>query len=417
MNAILVLDDVSRERVKSNVSTLISRGIVLINSLSEITTQTLEKTNTVFILEGLLQQNDGFAELKFYKATLGLNYIFLMQKSRWEPLLRDIGRIYKTDIINLDFTILQAAMFDDKSQESTDCTSIFTDTLALAKKISADKKNEYTDTENTLANAFVSMSIRESATNDSMNEMKLYCERLESENAVLRSKNDAYMKEYSNMFAKATQLNTALSQYEVVFTKDIYTKLDLYEHSERPAIIYIKECEWLNGFDKLIETVFNTVRIQNRQSIKVLRLFDSSSSRRLLTLPKYYKIIKNKYKMVDVDANDFVCKTGDYVRILDSLLLNRMHLDVLLIVDSKDHSDTVLSGSHIIFNTCGRLSSVKPLRLSPKNTITNSKDGDLYWDDFNTENMTKNEAFIYLSSQPVIGTILQSLSTFEGYDL
>lgn len=411
MKAILVLDDLSKEKIKSNISVLISRGIFLVNSLSEITDIMLKETKTTFIMEGLLQQPDGIASLKFYKAVEGLQYIFLMQKNKWYSVIKKLGRLYKTDIVNLSFDILQAASFDDKALENPSDSSFVSGDIKLANEICA-KDNEYASNELTLARALLSTLAREDEELEDLNNYQLLAEQLQCENEVLRKKNDSYLTEYTKMFAKATQLNSVLSQYEVIFTKDIYMKIDLYSHSERPAIIYLKEYEWLNGFDKLIETLYNAFRIQSKKSIKVLRLFDSSSSRRLLTLPKYYKIIKNQYKMTDIESNNFICKTGDYVRILDSLLLNRMHLDVLVIVDCKDHNDTVLSGSHIIFNTCGRKSSLEPLRLSDKNTITND-DSDLHWEDYDTSGMTKNEAFIYLSSKPVIGIILQAVKQFE----
>lgn len=413
MNAILVLDDISKEKIKSNVSSLISRGIAIVNSLSEITTQMLQDTTTTFIMEGTLQKNDGLAELRFYKAALNLDYIFLMTKSKWDMVIHELGRIFQTNIVNLNFDTLQAAMYGDKSLE-TPGIQTSNDAIELAKKICAED-SDYKSSERILADALLSTLVLEQQIKNKLDTMKLRCEQLECENSVLRTRYNAYLSEYTKIFEKAVQLNSALSQYEVIFTKDLYQKIDLYSHNERPAIIYIKEHEWLAGFDKLIETLFNAIRIQNKQSVKVLRLFDSSSSRRLLTLPKYYHVIKNKYKMSDVESSDFVCKTGDYMRILDSLLLNRMHLDVLIIVDCKDHNDTVLSGSHIIFNVCGRTESLESLHLSSKNTITNDENSDLYWDDYDTRSLSKNEAFVYLSSRPVIGVILQSVNAFEGY--
>lgn len=411
MKAILVLDDISKEKIKSNVSVLISRGIFLVNSLSEITDTMLKETKTTFVMEGLLQQPDGFAELKFYKAVEGLQYVFLMQKNKWYRVISKLGRLYQTDIVNLNYDILQAASFDDRSLESVADESLIKDGVKTATEI-CSRDSEYGSEALTLSNALLSTIAREDALVEDLSTYQLLAEQLQCENEVLRRKNAAYLAEYTKMFDKATQLNSVLSQYEVIFTKDIYTKIDLYSHSERPAIIYLKEYEWLAGFDKLIETLYNAIRIQSKKSVKVLRLFDSSSSRRLLTLPKYYKVIKNQYKMTDIESNNFICKTGDYARILDSLLLNRMHLDVLLIVDCKDHNDTVLSGSHIIFNVCGRKSSLAPLHLSDKNTITN-EDSDLHWEDYDTSEMTKNESFIYLSSKPIVGIILQAVRQFE----
>lgn len=411
MKAILVLDDTSKERIKSNVSILISKGIYLVNSLSEITDVMLKDTKTTFILNGLLQEADGVAALRFYKAALGLEYIFLMQKSKWLPIIKELGHLYQTEIINLNYDILQAAIYDDKSLETVTKDDPDDEATNLARKICSED-SDYASNEKILANALLSTLVREKDLIEKYDTAALNVEQLSCENEILRKKNNAYLKEYTSMFSKATQLNSVLNQYEVIFTKDIYTKVDLYSHSERPAIIYIKEYEWLSGFDKLIETLFNAVRVQSHKSCKVLRLFDSSSSRRLLTLPKYYKIIKNRYKMADVEVSDFICKTGDYMRILDSLLLNRTHLDVLIIVDCKDHNDTVLSGSHITFNVCGRKSSLGQLHLNEENTITNDNN-KLHWEDFDTSKMSKQESFIFLSSQPAIGVILQAVKQFE----
>lgn len=410
MKAILVLDDISKERVKSNVSTLISRGIYLVSSLDEITEVMLTDTSTVIILEGMLKQAFGLESLRVYKECLNLEYIFLVQKTNWDPILKTIGRIYRTNIVNLSFEILQAAIYDDKALVADDELSDM-DSVNLANKVIGSTNS--THAESVLANTLLSVLKREEETIRNLQTSILNCEQLHAENELLRQKNEKYLKEYTKMFDKAAQLNDVLSQYEMIFAKDIYTKIDLYSHSERPAIIYLKEFETLTGFDKLIETLYNAIRIQNKQSVKVLRLYDSSASRKVMTLPAYYTVIKNKYKMSDIDSNDFVCKTGDYTRILETLLLNRMHLDVLIIVDCKDHNDTVLSGSHIIFNVCGRQSSLEPLRLSSKNTITND-DTDLHWEDFNTSGMDRNQSFVYLSSRPVISTILQSVRQFEG---
>lgn len=410
MKVILALDDISKEKIKSNISVLISRGVFIVSSLNEITDLMLSETRTVFILEGMFQQRDGIAALRVYKACLNLEYIFLMPKSKWDDLISGMGRLYATDIVNLSFDVIQAALFDDKALEAVDIESDI-DCCELAKKNCEDDSCGYT--ERLLSNTLLSVLAREAEARRKLDALTLRCEQLNCECEILRNKNNNYMQEYTKMFSKAVQLNEALSQYEVIFTKDIYTKIDLYSHSERPSILYIKEFEELVGFDRLIETLYNAIRIQSRQSVKVLRLYDSSSSRKILTLPSYYTVIKNKYKMTDIECNDFVCKTGDYVRILDSLLLNRMHLDVLIVADCKDHNDTVLSGSYIIFNTCRRKSSLAPLKLSEKNTITNDNT-DLHWEEYDTSSMDKKESFVILSNQPVIGVILQAIKRFEG---
>ena len=412
MRAILLLDDISRDKIKSNISVLLRNGISIVNTMDEITDSMLSATKTVFVLEGYLLQKASIASLRFYAATLNLEYIFLMQKQPWHFLLKDIGRVYNTDVSDLSMEILQAALYNDHALENEVVSTVEKETFALANQI-LNRREQYSATECKLANALLAVNDRESEIIYRNEQASLLCEPLIYENQSLKNRNQKYLEQYTDIFAKAIQLNSALAQYESIFTRDVYTKVDLNTHNDRPAIVYIKECEWLQGFDQLIETLYNAFRIQSKKSVKVLRLFDSSSSRRLQTLPKYYTVIKNRYKMSDMDTANFLVKTGDYYRILDNLLLNRLHLDVLIIIDSKDHSDTVLSGSYIIYNVCGRKSSLLPLHLSAQNTITND-DTPLHWENFVTSDLTSSEAFTFLSNQGVIGEILQSITQFEG---
>ena len=41
-------------------------------------------------------------------------------------------------------------------------------------------------------------------------------------------------------------------------------------------------------------------------------------------------------------------------------------------------------------------------------------DSKLHWEEYDTSTLGKHEAFISLSSKPVIGIILQSLHQYEG---
>ena len=412
MDAILLLDDVSREKIKSNVSVLMRKGISIVNTLDEINDAMLSKTKTVFVLEGFLLQHANLAALRFHATVHGLEYIFLMKKPAWCFLLKGLGRVYNTDIADLTLEVLQAAIYDDRSLETEVDLTIEDGLLKTANDI-VTHKSKHSMEECQLADALIAIHDRESSIIELNEQATLMCEQLTYENQSLHKKNAMYLSQYTDLFRRAIQLNSSLEQFESIFTRDIYTKVDLNSHNDRPSVVYIKECEWLRGLDAFIETLFNAFRIQEKKSVKVLRLLDSSSSRRLQTLPNYYKVIKSTYTMGEIEGADFVLKTGDYYRILDNLLLNRTHLDVLIIIDSKDHSDTVLSGSYSIYNVCGRKSSLESLHLSSKNTITND-DTELHWEDFDTSKMTAQEAFVYLTNQYAIGEILQSVKQFEG---
>ena len=135
----------------------------------------------------------------------------------------------------------------------------------------------------------------------------------------------------------------------------------------------------------------------------------------MLTVPDHYKHLYNDYTMADVFANDYICKSGDYVRILDKILLNEMMLDVLIIVDSKDFNDIILSGMTLQINLCRENSHAVAFGLNPVNTIVNyGAEEKRVWERYDLSKITdKNEQFVYLSSRPAIQGILELCSTFE----
>ena len=90
-------------------------------------------------------------------------------------------------------------------------------------------------------------------------------------------------------------------------------------------------------------------------------------------------------------------------------------LDVLIIVDSKDFNDTILSGMTLQINLCRENSHAIAFGLNPVNTIVNyGAEEKRVWERYDLSKITdKNEQFVYLSSRPAIQGILGLCSTFE----
>lgn len=414
MRAILLLDDVSKTIIKTNISVLSSKGITIVTSLNEITNNLLKSTHTVFVLEGYAMCACSLPDLRLYKALMGLEYIYIGLDEKWLSVMEPISVCYRADITFLNIEIVQAAYYQDSSLETPDIESSIDEGCAIATAV-LDHRRDHSTTEVTLSEALLSVLAREDRIRMKQKAAETRLVDLENRNSLLKRDNDCLLSGYSEIVKEAVQMNNALMQYEIIFTKDIYQKINVHSYNDRPQILYLKEQESFLGLDELIDTLYSVFRIQNRQSVKVLRLYDNSGCRRILTLPKHYKVLTNKYLARDIDANDYVCKSGDYVTILESLLLNRLHLDVLIIVDCKDHNDVVLSGAVLTYNLCQRYSSFKSLGLSEDNTITNTKldNSDvLQWYDYDLDGDAE-ERFIALSARLVIQDILTELRQFQ----
>ena len=111
--------------------------------------------------------------------------------------------------------------------------------------------------------------------------------------------------------------------------------------------------------------------------------------------------------------DDFIVKYGSYIEMLELLLINKQHLDVLIIIDCKDHNEYVTLGHDLEFNLCRNEKHIENYKLSPLNTIvSNSSNTKLSWDTYEIYNDTEldNDTRLnYLTSRPVIQSLLEVL--------
>ena len=211
------------------------------------------------------------------------------------------------------------------------------------------------------------------------------------------------------MMRNSIKLNKSLKEYERIMSKDVYSKISLSNYPNRPIIVYLKEIEELVHQNALIDTLFEILRLQGRHSVKVLRLFDGASCRRVKALPDNYHIVRNQFLVSEITTNDFIAKVGDYREILDIILSNKTGLDVLILVDSKAQDDVILSGASMYFNLCRNRRNLENYNLVRDNTIVNGIEDDncLVWGHYDQlpRLLSKEEKFLFLASRPVMRTL------------
>lgn len=425
IKALLLLDDNSKAAIKTNISAMSSNGIHFITSLAEINDKLVESCNKLIILDGYLELSRSYMDLLLYKSLYDLQLYYLGNNDSWLHYMKPISTCYRCKISVLDQDVIQAALYQDNSLEATEDLNEFDDCTTLAQSVLNDNKST-SAVEAKLANSLLSIKQREDILLNENHELRERNEQLEDENLKMRKKEQILTDKYSQLIDSSITLNRTLKEYEVVLTRNIYTKLDVHNYGNRPDIIYIKEYEDLPELDSLLDTLFNVFRIQMQKSVKVLRLYDNSGNRKLAVLPDYYNVILNKYTSSDISSNDFLAKTGDYLNVLDSLLMNRINLDVLIIVDCKDHNDTVLTGSALQLCTCRDREHMEAFGLKGDNTIVYGDDGSqndtevnlapnsapMMWGDYDFDG-TNNEQFVFYSSRPVIKKILLLFDYFK----
>lgn len=402
---IVILDEKSRNTIKSSISSMSLAGIHFIDGLEELSDELLEITNNVVVLEGFMTRDFCLSELKLYSNLYDLQLYFL-GSSKFFNIVQDLAKCYECDLATLDYSTVMAALYGDASFEVSSSKDYFSKVAAAETVLSREGESPEAIE---VAEAYLnSNGIFEtvSSSNEAIQKKLL---RLEDENERLRKDRDKLLEGFREVLNESEVLNHNLQRYEEIFTKDIYEKLRLHDYNNRPMVIYMKEFEDFLNLDELVDTLVFTLRLQDRKNVKVIRLFDSATSRKILTVPDHYRVLHNRYMMSDVIENDFLCKSGDYRKVLDKILTNEVGLDILIIVDSKSYDDIVVSGAALNFNLCREVEHLELFKLSKNNTLVNSGDteNDLYWGFYDTDDMDNNEKMVFLSSRPVIRKILE----------
>lgn len=409
----ILLDEKSRAIIKSNLAEFASNGFFVINSLNELDTDITEKTRRVIIFDGFLGEADAAISLKLFKSIFDLEYLYLGANESSHIVTSGLVNIYKCDITTLAIDTLLAAVHGDNAyQEENLELDVFESNLEYARNVV--NGTVFSEAQvNSICNEYINIKHDVKYYQDKIEKLMEAYRVIKLHNAQLKTENKKLVDGHTKLLKEAKNLNYVLKQYEFALANDLYKKVNLSNYPNAPVIIYMKEFERLDHFNTFLEYLQKTFVLQERKSVKVLRLFDNENCREIMTLPSYYKVLYNSFEAKDLAVSDFIVKTGDYTRVLDILLLNRVNLDILIVVDSKGQNDTVLTGSMLQINLCSRKDHLQCFKLNKENTVVNSSTDDdnesyLCWGNYSKFDKIddKDERFLYISSRPIMQRFL-----------
>lgn len=407
---ILLLDSISKKFIKTNTTELGLMGITIVNSFDEITDDMLSNNKNLIILESYFQNNASYSDVRLFKSLFGsLRFVFLGVNQEFLDTLKEYGDVFCADPTLIDYEMIQAAVFGDKVlEDTTGIVHNYNDNANFAKNI-LENEDTFDSKVINIARDFLSLESELRRQHMLCAEWKEKTENLQNVNAHLTSENNSLIEGFEEMMRNSIKLNKSLKEYERIMSKDVYSKISLSNYPNRPIIVYLKEIEELVHQNALIDTLFEILRLQGRHSVKVLRLFDGASCRRVKALPDNYHVIRNQFLVSEITTNDFIAKVGDYREILDIILSNKTGLDVLILVDSKAQDDVILSGASMYFNLCRNRRNLENYNLVRDNTIVNGIEDDNYlvWGHYDQlpRLLSKEEKFLFLASRPVMRTL------------
>jgi hypothetical protein len=410
---ILLIDSNSRTRIRTNLSDLSRENIYIINKLEEIDSNMVKDSNKLIVLEDYLRDSNSVEFLDYYRNKLGLDVLFLGKDKMLICLIENIATVYECDITLLDYNLIQSALYNEDSSLylRSDNQSYFDEMNDVAEMIKIGN-DLYDKMSVRLAEAYSRLMDVNKSLLEKVDLLQSNLEIKDAECINLEAQNKKYRKGYGDVIKRSYKLGNTLKQYEGILTKDIYEKVNLSNYSNKPKIIYIKEYEEIVDMELFISTLFELIRIQKQESVKCLFLFDGRTSKRMVTLPKYFKKIYSKFTTSDLVTNDFLAKTGSHIEVLDALLTNKFKLSNLIIVDCKSANDICILGQSLSLNLCRNPEHVELFSLPEKTTIVNSNSGKNYLEmkDYSkklSELDSNDDKLLYLSSQVLFQRILE----------
>ena len=415
LHAILILDENSQHDVMTSVSELVRHDIKIIPSLENLTDDLVRNYNTVILLEKYLLQDNSISNLRLYKEVFKLDYIYIGTDDVLLTLMRTVAKCFKMSIEQLTYEkLLGVILNDDALLEKYTLDYLPLENHCLSLKEDLLKQGLFDGIVKSTYETLVSLLSILEYKDDLIKTLDEKCITQEREITTNEEQADALYKEMFRVMSAEYQRDLNIKQYEAILTEDIYKKISLINYRNRPLIIYFKQYTKLNDFDYLITTLYNAIRIQKGLRCKVLKLYDSKDSIEIALQPNYMKLIRNNFTTAEVEVNDFIVKFGDYSKVLDILLNNKIGADILLVFDCKCHNDRVLSGADLYLDICHSKDEIKPLGLDYNLTIVNDNpDSLLNWhlDKEKLEHIGGTPATQLLMAQSVIKTVLSNIDT------
>lgn len=418
LEVILLLDDESRKQIQVDLTELSMSGVVIINSFDELASMGNIKIKKFIILSKFPMQEGAINELKLYKSIYKFHYIYISADKEYLNYMSTLADCYAMDIRSLNYEKISAIIFNDITiieKYQVNDTKLTVESRRLAENLLNNSNEEVKK----LAKTSLALQSANDYLCSTLDTVKKISEKNERKYLSQKEISKTLVYSYANLLKSAQRSNLSLEQYEMILTKDVYKKVSLLDYDRPPTVLYLKEYQELLHLDSFLWTLYTSIGKQMQKSVKVLKLFDSANSKRvMMESDKYFKL-RNGFTASEVLCNDLLVKYGDYTQVLDLLFKNSIDLDILIIVDCKNHNDIVISGNYTLFNMCRNVKKLDVFKLSPNNTIVNnSAKSDLSWNTYRElpKMKNQNDKLIYLSAKPVIQKILKLLRIgLEGF--
>lgn len=405
-NIVVIFDDISKRFIKLDRSILNAKSVTICNSLTEL--PRIEETsedNIVIVFEYLVRTPEYSLFMPMFKEFTNIRFICLCNSNEVELVAGQYGEVFRCDVHTIDYELVQAAIYKDTSFNS-DSYDSYKDSLEKAERLLEDKISTEVET---VARDFIACDRRKNELITEVNKLRDELNKVTQQKAFLQKENDKWFEGCKRLVNRARKQASLLKQFETVLSRDIYTKLNINDYHKRPEIIYLKVFKDFNGIELLFETLVDVLRIQKRKSVKILRLYDSSGCRSMKLVPSYYTQLRNHFGADQIVTNDFLVKSGDYFNLMDRLLSNKYNLDVLIIIDYKDYDDVILRGNYASLSLCDTVEHARLFGLNQNFTIVGEESTEWHgWNDISVEGLSREDAFIKLSSLPPIKLIIET---------
>lgn len=411
LKCILVLDEHSRIKVKRDITSVSKSGVIVINKLDELSRNMLEQTKVVILLQDYLLKSNALSDLKLFKEMFSLEYYFIGTDRNWLNVMDNYATCFNMDIAMLDYNLLYSVIIGDKgmqskyiNKEDLDETLTFVDRMKLDNSIPEEVRE--------IANLCSTLITNNKALKEVLDSSKSILEYKESKFGAEHATLNDVMDSYEELIKRSALINENLRQYERILTKDVYDIVDVTSSKTRPLIVYFKQYEELIHFNSFLNTLVESIKYQSKYTCKVIRLYDSSRSREVDKLSDRYTILRNEFTNKEFNSEDYIIKVGCHTDVIRLMLENPLGIDILLLVDCKDHNQAITLGHDLIFYCCRNENNIPLFSLNPLNTIVNnSKTSDLSWDTYPNYKKFKHQLdrFNFLSSRPVIKNILSTI--------
>lgn len=400
VNCTLIIPNVVRPDIVTNVSDLSIYGISIYNDIREVTESDFNKSKN-FIIVGRVSLSS-ISDLKLFKSTFDLNLYFISTDKLLCSIMSDFCTVYNLDYTKIDYSLIVSVLYEDRAlMEKYLLTDINpkVETLDIAKNLLSETDKNVV----TLASDY--LVLRESY-NDKLETEKLLKQEISKINSDLLglyTTNESLINEITSLISQYVDHYQLLKDYKVFFSEDVYDTVSLSSYKERPKIIYFKEYTDFLHFESFIETLTSIIGLQLTSSFKVVRLHDSCDVHRIKVLENKYFTVNDRFLVSDIISNDFILSYGNYVKLFDVIL--NSPLDYLVVIDCKKFDNVVLLGDYLKLNLCRNVKDLEVLGLDPYMTIVNNNVNNIMsWDTYERYNefIEDSDRFIYLSSRPVM---------------